>query len=215
MRPACRRRWPRLCIAWRFPPAAGQPHPPRQSRRFLRCHHGNRPNTPMRDRQEVSDESNVALTEHICSNIFRFVWLRLLRHRLTVTSMLMISPSRSCRLQDKKNNDSLIFIRLFNVFTAILYNTIHTGRPHSTPPLKNTVYVHILYIYWRTRDTINEFWNDRDTDFHTSLFKMPIKSPNTYRFSVTTINLNVIKGDLLLTVFIFPLVASQKKKCWH
>lgn len=83
-------RWLHPDNVWQLPPSTGRPHPPRRPRRFLTCHHGNHPNTPIKEKFNVRDGSRAST--HFCC--FRFC---LLKH--TVTSMLMMSPSWSGRLQ--------------------------------------------------------------------------------------------------------------------
>lgn len=91
LRLACMQRWLHPDNVWQFPPSAGRPHPPRRSRKFLMCHHGNHPNTPITEKFNVRNGRS-ASTHFFCSYCFY-----LLKH--TVTSMLMMSPSWSGRLQ--------------------------------------------------------------------------------------------------------------------
>lgn len=73
MHPACRRRQPRLGSAWQFPPVAARPHPPGQSRRFLKCRRGNRLNTPAVNRQRSAMGAASLGTGGVGGDVFEFV----------------------------------------------------------------------------------------------------------------------------------------------
>lgn len=104
VRLACTQRWLHPDSVWQFPPGAGQFHPPGRSRKFLMCHHGNHPNTPITEKSTIRNGRS-ALT-HFFSH-YRF---ELLTH--TVTSMLMMSPSWSGRLRKlKKNLGYIVYTR--------------------------------------------------------------------------------------------------------
>lgn len=63
---ACTQRWHHPDNVWQFPPSAAQFHPPRQSRRFLMCHRGNHPDTPIVEKSHVRNGSG-ASTHSFCS----------------------------------------------------------------------------------------------------------------------------------------------------
>lgn len=89
---ARKQRWPRHGSAWQSPPSAGQPRQPRQPGRFPRCHHGNHPSRPNRGWQ-------LSRLVRKLSDCFQWDLFPYFFPTLTVTSMLMMSPFWSGRLQ--------------------------------------------------------------------------------------------------------------------
>lgn len=103
LRLACRQRWPHLGSAGQFPPSAAQSHPPRQSRRFLTCRHGNHPNIPI-----TKKSPGVRSVSRGFWGI-SFVVIPIVsdkRPQHTVTSMLMMSPSWRGRLKETERTKS-------------------------------------------------------------------------------------------------------------
>lgn len=95
LRLACRQRWPHLGSAGQFPPSAAQSHPPRRSRRFLTCRHGNHPNRPITKKAQVSGVWAGAFGAFVVMPIVSDK-----RPQHTVTSILMMSPSWRGRLEE-------------------------------------------------------------------------------------------------------------------